>query len=103
LSGLALGAEVTDNIELDTLNRVAQHNWIVTPQANWALTRDLQLRLSSEIVPAAQSGRINALLSWNLSPKSWLYLAWNEQHSLTSGLPLTERIGVLKLRYLFYF
>ena len=103
LPGLSFGTEVTDNIELDTLYRLAQHNWIVTPEVNWAMTRDLQLRLSSEIVPADTTGRANVLLSWNLSPKSWLYLAWNEQHALTRDLPLQERIGVLKLRYLFYF
>jgi hypothetical protein len=96
-------ADITNVVEFDTLNRVEQMNWVIDPALNYAITRDLQVRLSGEAVPAYQFARLNVLLSWNLSPKSWFYVAWNESHSLETGLPLAERIGVLKLRYLFYF
>ena len=100
---LKFDADINDVVEFDTLQRVAQMNWVIDPAINYAITRDLQIRLSGEAVPAYDFGRINVLLSWNLSPKSWFYVAWNESRTLEPGLPLIERIGVVKLRYLFYF
>jgi hypothetical protein len=99
---LCLGASVDNTIELDTLNRVEQMNWIITPTFSYALTRDLQVNLNGEFVPADTTGRLTLLVSWNLRPKSWLYLVWNEP-MLNSRLTPDNRFGVLKLRYLFYF
>ncbi len=100
---VSLGACVDNTVELDTLNRVEQMNWVVGPYASYALTRDLQFSLNSEFVPADTTGRLTFLVSWNLKPKSWLYFVWNEERTLSAGLPLLNRVGVLKLRYLFYF
>jgi hypothetical protein len=100
---LCLGLSVDNTVELDTLNRVEQQNWIITPTASYALTRDLQFSLNGEFLPADTTGRLTLLVSWNLKPKSWLYLVWNEQRTLASGMPLLHRDGALKLRYLFYF
>lgn len=77
-------------------------NWVIVPRGNYALTSGLQVRLSGEAVPADLSARVNLLLAYNFGPKSWCYLAWNESRTLGTGLPLTERVGVLKVRYLFY-
>ncbi len=57
---------------------------------------------------------IGLLFSWNFSPKSWIYLALNdfktqfeeydEYGSLVSrSLRTIDRVGVLKIRYLYYF
>jgi hypothetical protein len=100
---LCLGLSADNTVELDTLNRVEQQNWIITPTFSYALTRDLQFSLNGEFVPADTTGRLTLLISWNLKPKSWLYLVWNEQRTLASGIPLLHRDGALKLRYLFYF
>jgi len=100
---LCLGLSADNTVELDTLNRVEQQNWIITPTASYALTRDLQFSLNGEFVPADTTGRLTLLVSWNLKPKSWLYLVWNEQRTLGPGMPLLHRDGALKLRYLFYF
>ncbi len=54
------------------------------------------------------------LFSWNFSPKSWLYFAINElrdRHDRTdatgsllpAALRITERVAVLKVKYLYYF
>jgi len=99
----SLGLTADNTIEFDTLNRVAEQDWVVSPWVNYALTRDLQFSLNSEFVPGDTTGRLTLVVSWNLKPKSWLYFVWNERHSLASGLPLLDRVGVLKLRYLFYF
>jgi hypothetical protein len=100
---VSLGAVADNTIELDTLNRVEQMNWVVGPYASYALTRDLQFSLNGEFVPADTTGRLTLLVAWNLKPKSWLYFVWNEERTLSAGLPLLNRVGVLKLRYLFYF
>ena len=96
------GCSVDNTIELDTLNRVEQMNWIITPTFSYALTRDLQFSLNGEFVPADTTGRLTLLVAWNLKPKSWLYFVWNEP-MLNSRLTSSNRFGVLKLRYLFYF
>ena len=98
-----LSADVQNTVEFDTLDRIGEMDWIITPTINYALTKDLQVMLSSEVVPGDSEMRLSFLFSWNLRPKTWLYLAWIERHELTPGLPLLEHVGVLKLRYLFYF
>ena len=126
----SLGLSADNTIELDTLNRVEQQNWIVSPWVSYALTRDLQFNLNGEFVPADTTGRLTLLVSWNLRPKSWLYFVWTERDAVTTSwegdawggtwgdgsrlirsrppqrlrtLRLLDRVGVLKLRYLFYF
>jgi hypothetical protein len=100
---VSLGACADNTIEFDTLNRVAQQNWVIDPYVTYALTRDLQFSLNGEFVPGDTTGRLTLLVSWNLKPKSWLYFVWNEKRTLTPGLPVLDRSGALKLRYLFYF
>jgi hypothetical protein len=100
---ISLGASADNTIEFDALNRVAQQNWVIDPYVSYALTRDLQFSLNGEFVPADTTGRLTFLVSWNFRPKSWLYFVWNEERTLTAGLPLLSRVGVVKLRYLFYF
>jgi hypothetical protein len=103
IPSLGLGVSASSTTELDTLARVTQMNWIFRPNVRWAVTRDLQFRLTGEVIPGCQTARASLLFSWNMSPKSWLYVAWNEKHELTQGAPVLERIGVVKLSYLFYF
>jgi hypothetical protein len=100
---VSLESGVENTIEFDTLSRVVEMNWIVRPAFRYSVTRDLHLRLSGEYVPASRTARGSALLSWNIAPKSWLYLVWNELHDTGKGLPVLDRNGAIKLRYLFYF
>jgi hypothetical protein len=100
---ISIGSSIEDIVEFDTLNRLAYQNWIITPSFHYAITRDLQVRLSGEYVPSDSTARATVLLSWNLKPKSWLYLTWTERRNTGPGLPMLDRVGAVKLRYLFYF
>jgi hypothetical protein len=126
----SLGLTADNTLEFDTLNRVAQQDWVVSPWVSYALTRDLQFNLNGEFVPADTTGRLTLLVAWNLKPKSWLYFVWTEGDALERSwgsdaeggtwgdgprlvkvppppgplkLKSLSRFGVLKLRYLFYF
>ncbi len=49
---------------------------------------------------------IGGLFSYQFSPKSWIYLAVNEAHDRfnnTRTMELSNRVSVLKIKYLYYF
>jgi len=101
---LKFALDINNTTEFDTTRKIEAISWILHPSINYALTRDLQLRIYSEIDFDTQIHYLNLLLSWNFKPKSWIYLAFNESHDANlKGSPLIERIGVLKIRYLFFF
>jgi hypothetical protein len=101
---LKFALDINNTTEFDTTRKIEAVSWILHPSINYALTRDLQLRIYSEIDFDTQIHYLNLLLSWNFKPKSWVYLAFNESHDANlKGSPLIERIGVLKIRYLFFF
>lgn len=95
---------INNTTEWDTVGKIEAVSWILHPSINYALTRDLQLRIYSELDFDSKVHYLNLLLSWNFKPKSWVYLAFNESHDAAkSGFPLNERIAVVKIRYLFFF
>jgi hypothetical protein len=51
------------------------------------------------------SNRVGFLFAWNFSPKSWLYVAFNDQRQLddTGHLELSSSVGAVKAKYLIYF
>jgi Domain of unknown function (DUF5916) len=103
IPSLKFGLQVNGAVEWDTARQITV-DWILHPTINYALTKDLQLRFYSELDFDSKIHYANLLLSWNFKPKSWIYLAFNESHNAAvSGFPLIERIGVIKIRYLFLF
>ena len=101
---LKFGLQVNSTVEWDTVGKVVAIGWILHPTVNYALTKDLQIRLYSELDFDSKIHYLNLLLSWNFRPKSWFYLAFNESHDASqTNFPLIERIGVIKIRYLFFF
>ncbi len=80
---------------------------------------DLNIRLYVDNTfdrSSMQMQRIAAgfLFSYNFSPKSWIYLAINESHDrsdsynsmgqlVTNQMHLVDRVGVFKIKYLYYF
>ncbi len=99
---LNLGFDVNNTIELKSGGSVEKLNWILHPQMQYALRKDLFFRLWSEPNFATDIHRLNLLFSWNFMPKSWIYLAFNEFRNNTQGkMKLKDRIVVLKIRYLF--
>ncbi|MEO0115575.1 MAG: DUF5916 domain-containing protein [candidate division WOR-3 bacterium] len=95
---------INNTTEFDTIGKIEAVSWILRPSINWALTRELQLRIYSELDFDTKVHYLNLLLAWNFKPKSWVYLAFNEAHDANqTKFPLIERIGVVKVRYLFFF
>jgi len=91
-----------------------EQTWVLRPRIQYALTKDLIVRLYTEHVlsiPKAlvskrewSSHRIGFLLSYNFRPKSWIYIALNDLENFEDGNYIQmERIFVFKVRYLFYF
>jgi hypothetical protein len=86
--------------------------WI--PRIEYQITAHMDISLYSEFVFVTEEGRLNTaeiysnrigfLFSWNFSPKSWFYVAFNDLREDTGeGLQLTERIAAVKIKYLLYF
>ena len=99
---LNLGFDVNNTIEFNPGGSVEKLNWILHPQMQYTLRKDLFFRLWSEPNFAEDIHRLNLLFSWNFLPKSWAYLAYNETRDNTEGkMKLKTRIAVLKVRYLF--
>jgi hypothetical protein len=87
---------------------------IWTPRIEYQINADMDISLYSEFVFLTEGGdlstaeiysnRIGFLFSWNFSPKSWLYIAFNDlRRDAGEGLELVERIGAVKVKYLIYF
>lgn len=87
---------------------------IWTPRIEYQINADMNISLYSEFVFLTEGGdlstaevysnRIGFLFSWNFSPKSWLYVAFNDlRRDEGEGLELAERIGAIKIKYLIYF
>lgn len=101
---LKTAVKINNTTEWDTIGKIEAVSWILRPTINYALTRDLQLRVYSELNFDSKIYYLNFLISWSVRPKSWIYLAFNESHNSSKhGYPLRERIGVIKIRYLFFF
>lgn len=83
---------------------------ILRPQLQWSLSKSLSLFLYAEGVRSKNLGkffqwRLGGTLSLMVAPKSWFYLAFNDlkERDNNTRFRVKERIGVVKLRYLFYF
>ncbi len=80
---------------------------------------DLNIRMYADNVFVRSTRRIESviigfLFSYSFLPKSWIYLAVNEVHDrsdqfdptgnlLPNTLHVTDRMSVLKVKYLYYF
>ena len=86
--------------------------WRATPRVELNLTKDISFNLYSEFVPITSdsntelsSNRTGLLFSWRVAPKSWVYAAVNtySERGEDGSFSETERIGVIKIKYLWYF
>jgi hypothetical protein len=101
-------------IEWDPTGELHAITPIWTPRVEYQINADMDISLYSEFVFLTEAGdlstteiysnRIGFLFSWNFSPKSWLYVAFNDlRRDEGNGLELIERIGAVKVKYLIYF
>jgi hypothetical protein len=97
--------------------------WLTTilrPKIDFRINAKLSFNVYDELVfvtPESRFGetelatnRIGFLFSWNFKPKSWLFIAFNDysgDETLFKNdgnkLNLINRVGAIKVRYLFYF
>ncbi|MDD5528669.1 MAG: DUF5916 domain-containing protein [bacterium] len=76
---------------------------ILLPTVQYALTKDMQLRIYAEPNTDTHIHKFNALISYNFRPKSWVYLAFNQTiDNVEDDMELTDRVAVAKVRYLFF-
>jgi hypothetical protein len=101
-------------IEYNPDGDIADITPIWTPRIEYKLRHNIDVSLYSEFVFNTEQGELNTaeifsnrigfLFSWNFSPKSWFYVAFNDYREDTgTGLELQERIGAVKVKYLVYF
>jgi len=110
---LELTAEVWP--EWDAMNLIRNATSLITPRIDYIINKSISLDIFSEFVTASEQAKINKtnlienrigfLFSWNFSPKSWLYIAFNDyrEQNDQGRLVNISRIGAIKAKYLIYF
>lgn len=89
------------------------------PYISFAPVNDLKMRVYVDNIYTHSTNQVERILvgflfSYNFSPKSWIYFAFNEAHQRSgdfnnagniSGytMKLSQRAAVLKIKYLYYF
>ncbi len=82
----------------------------ISPSIGYHFSRNLEFNINSEIVYLKSLGkayryRINPILSYNVSPKSWIYFVYTRTEVYDSDISkfITSDQGIaLKIRYLLY-
>jgi hypothetical protein len=116
---LQLGTSMSVFAEWDPDNALEDVTLNTRPYATLTPVNNLSLRLYVDNVFTKSSEKIQSLItgflfSWNFRPKSWVYVAINDVRDrsdqydglgvlLPNRLHPIDRVGVLKVKYLFYF
>ncbi len=99
---LTLSLDMSNTLEWNPDEELENVSWILRPILQYALTKDIHLRIYGEPNMDTHIHQFNTLFSYNFRPKSWVYLALNETRDNIEGkMSLKERIIVAKIRYLF--
>ena len=117
---VALMFNVNNWWEYDQLGKFMQVTSILRPKIDFRISAHLSFNVYDELVfstPETKfrqtelaTNRIGFLFSWNFKPKSWLYIAFNDYSGDETlfgedgnKMKLINRVGAIKVRYLFYF
>jgi len=117
---VALMFNVNNWWECDPSGKFIWVTSILRPKIDFRITARLSFNVYDELVfvtPETKFGktelatnRIGFLFSWNFKPKSWLFIAFNNYSGDETPfegdgnkLSLVNRVGAIKVRYLFYF
>lgn len=104
-TSLNLWMEFDPNKNIEDVTYNARPWFSVTPVNDlnlYVYIDNLFLRSSNQM----ETIFVGALFSYQFSPKSWLYLAFNEGRSRDNSfraMNLTDRVSVFKIKYLYYF
>jgi len=72
-------------------------SWVHEFWYRWTISRDVHFKVYYTPNWATHQHKANLLLSYNISPKSWLYIALNEDLDNSNGHPVTrDRVITLK-------
>ncbi|MGH7450227.1 MAG: DUF5916 domain-containing protein [bacterium] len=119
LKVLDLGTSLNAFVEGNPRNKIEDITWNARPYFSLTPVNDLNVRVYVDNVYLRSTRNVRQviaglLFSYNFSPKSWIYFAINELHDrqteydiegnlVSDRLKLTDRVGVTKLKYLYYF
>ncbi len=119
LKTLQIGTSVSAFIEYDPDGSVDDITYNARPFLSATPINDLNVRIYFDEVFVKSTDRVTEtifglLFSYNFSPKSWVYFAYNEFRDrdipysrtgvrLPQRLLVKDRVGVVKLKYLYYF
>jgi len=100
---LSITLDASNTLEWKPNRGIEAVSWVLRPIIQYAITKDIHLRIYTEPNTDTHIHQFNALLSYNFRPKSWLYLAFNQAVDYTKDkMDMTNRIAVMKVRYLFF-
>jgi hypothetical protein len=107
---LEIGTQANIYIEGDPDHNIEDITYNARPFFSYTPINDLKVRVYLDNVFQRSSDQLEQtifgfLISYNFSPKSWCYLALNEVRSRDDQqrMHITDRVGVVKVKYLYYF
>ncbi len=116
---LEIGTTLNGFIEGNPSGAIEDITYNARPFLSVTPVNDLNFRVYLDVVYTRSSRQVQStilgfLFSYNFLPKSWIYFALNEYQqrsdmtdtfgaTVTGPLAVTDRAGVLKVRYLYYF
>ncbi len=116
---LELGTSLDGFVEGNPSNMIEDITYNARPYFSLTPVNDLNFRVYFDLVYTRSSQQIQRtilgfLFSYNFLPKSWIYFAINEFQQrpelvdalgemVPGPLTVTDRVGVVKVRYLYYF
>jgi len=115
ISPLSLSTSIDVVFEWDPNGELVAITPYATPRVEYKFNATTEVAVYSQFVFETDadnisdteiwSNRIGFLFSWNLRPKSWLYVAFNDYRvqDEEGRLQFQNRIGAIKIKYLLYF
>lgn len=118
LNTLNIGSSIGFFIEGNPNNNIEDLVTNVRPYFSFTPFNDINIRTYVDNIYIRSSDRLERVLlgllvSYNFLPKSWIYFAFNSLHGsndydnfgniIPSDYHITDRTGVLKVKYLYYF
>lgn len=119
LKVLDIGTSLNAFIEGNPDNQIEDITWNARPYFSFTPVNDLNIRMYFDNVYLRSARNVRQMIagflfSYQFLPKSWIYFAINEVRDrreeydvagnvLPNRLHVTDRVGVMKVKYLYYF
>ena len=109
IPNFAISLSLENTVEMDPKGKVEDITFVFRPRLEWSITKYFHTRVYPELVGTRSNRRVErirfgGLLSYQIAPKSWLYLAINDlEENSGHSFVTSERISLFKIRYLILF